>query len=192
MFKTRLLSAVKAVAIAAVVALSMGAAHSASANLVNNGGFENGYDGWSAAGGYNSPDSFYGTHSGNLAAYLGTVGGDGWLSQGLATTPGQNYNLNFWLYSDGWTTNHFVAVVDNTVLFEQWNIGSQGFTNYSFDFTAASSWTSLTFFERNDPGFLALDDVAVNANAVVPEPSTFLLLGAGLAGVAVLRRRNKK
>jgi hypothetical protein len=36
---------------------------------------------------------------------------------------------------------------------------------------------------------LVLDDVALDESTVVPEPSALLLLGAGLAGLAVLRRR---
>src|SRR4051812_31187863 len=71
-----------------------------SAQLVTNGGFEdsdvrNGYfSGWTLSGNadYTSanPNTFvFGNpHSGDLAAWLGSVGSDGFLSQSIATTPG--------------------------------------------------------------------------------------------------------
>jgi hypothetical protein len=46
---------------------------------------------------------------------------------------------------------------------------------------------TLTFAFRDDPGWMALDNVAVTQNA--PEPSSLLLLGTGVLGLAGMVRR---
>jgi PEP-CTERM motif len=51
----------------------------------------------------------------------------------------------------------------------------------------------LTILERNDPGYISLDDVTVaTAPGAAPEPSSLVLLGLGVIGligyVSVQRR----
>ena len=53
------------------------------------------------------------------------------------------------------------------------------FTPYSFGYTATSSSSLLSFDFRDDPGFVYLTDVSVNANAAVPEPTSFVAAGLG-------------
>jgi hypothetical protein len=75
---------------------------------------------------------------------------------------------------------------------------AMGWTSMGFDFTATSASELLAFvsttsgFSGNDtfPGAFgpALDNVSINA---VPEPLTLSIFGAGLAGMAALRRRRK-
>ena len=72
-------------------------------NLVTNGSFEtHSFAGWTLGG-----TDYVGAmlvdgqaEQGNYAAALGSVGWDGTISQTIATTPGQEYQLTFWLAND--------------------------------------------------------------------------------------------
>ena len=99
-------------------------------NLVVNGGFETGnYTGW-----FNSGNTSYAyiqtganfAHSGQYGAEVGPAGTLGYLSQNIATHPGNNYSISIWLNSQGGFPNEFSVTWGGNVLFVQTNIGVTG------------------------------------------------------------------
>jgi hypothetical protein len=173
-------------------------------NIVTNCGFETGNftpwtvvdpSGFTVLGGPSDAPS--GPNSGNFFADLGALGSDGTLSQTLTTVPGQTYNFAFWLASDGDTPNDFTATWDATNVFTQASIPAMPYTLFTFSETAAAPSTTITFLERNDNGFLGLDDVSVvpTGAAAAPEPGTLgscLALGLVTGGVLLARRRKAR
>jgi hypothetical protein len=191
----------KFVMVLAVLAVLV-APRPASADLLVNGSFETGtFSGWTVTGGATAVQSAgglgnYNPESGNFYAALGTVGLPlGTLAQTFATMTGDSYTLSYYLASNGTTPNEFKTVINGSTYFDQVNISPQAYTHYSYSFTATGSSSTVTFSERDDPNYLALDNVSVTQNvASVPEPSTFIVsLVGGLAfcgyGLRSVRRR---
>ncbi len=171
-------------------------------NIVTNCGFETGdFTGWTLADPTDETFvagptfSMVGVNSGNFFAALGAVGSDGSLSQTLSTVPGQTYDFGFWLASDGFLENDFTAMWGATTVLSLTDIPATPYTFFSFSETAAAASTTITFLERNDAGFLGLDDVSVvgpSSTAAAPEPGTFgscLLLGLVTGGTILTKRR---
>ena len=186
--------------------------------LVQNGGFESGnLTGWGI--GSNAPvSSSLGASSGQFAAVLGF--GDFrsvqfQLGQTIATTPGQVYRLGFdWLFSNDGDSQSLLIVatgLDPGLIFR--GINSQGhvadaFEHYSFQFTADSLLTNLSFFPTSFPRInhtaQLIDSISVMpcvpvpvdlpggtpGTNTVPEPGSVALMALGLLGVAVLRRKS--
>ncbi|MFZ0312007.1 MAG: PEP-CTERM sorting domain-containing protein [Candidatus Korobacteraceae bacterium] len=168
-------------------------------NLVTNGSFETGdFTGWTTGGNFEDTEvisgAFYdytGAQDGNFYTVMGPVGSDGTLSQTLATTAGAQYTVSFWFGSVGDNPSDFSASWDGTQLLSLTNPNTgSAWTQYTYQVTGTGSDT-LTFAFRDDPAYMALDNVSVTENSgqSVPEPSSLLLLGTGVLGLGGVVRR---
>ena len=169
-------------------------------SLIDNGGFETGdFTGWNVAADATGvePSGFagYTSHSGNFFAALGNVGGDGTIAQTITDTTGQDYVLTYFLASKADNPSDFYVQWDGVTL-----AGSavsnpdsgQDYMEYSF-LVAGTGSDTLTFFERDDPSYMALDDVALTTPvAATPLPAGLPLLATGLGGLGLLGWRRKR
>jgi len=213
---------------------SVGAGGTAHANLLTNGSFEQGtftnegsdtqtfnagattMTGWIVVGdqlswiGAANPFGLAaqdGAFFLDLTAYI-TGAPFGGVTQTIATTAGEQYELSFYLgsYTARWGGPPVSIVVSA-------NGASQTFTNSAS--TSSSTWTRETLLFTAGQGnstaitltgaagaaYIGLDDVAVvcanpetNCSGVspVPEPGSLALLGLGLAGLGLTRRRRER
>ena len=162
----------------------------------------NGVIGFTAQSGRNSVD----LTDGNGA----TPAGSG-VKQQIATTPGQVYDVSFYLgkvispngspfYSglpsvslaiNGAVTNTFMHSGSTTPA------GSINWQQFTTSFTASTSLTDIAFLNAvssNDNNFTGLDTVSVTAasSTAAPEPGSLALLALGMVGGAAARRRSRR
>ena len=178
--------------VVALVATGLGFPQWTSANLITNGGFEAGdFTGWTLSGNVSGSTLVapIAAHTGNFGALLGAIGSLNFLSQTLTTVPGTAYEITFWQLFDGGLPNEFSVSWGGTVLSDLVNHAATPYAQYTLRVVAPGPSTVLQFGSRDDPGFLRLDDVAVNS---VAEPGTLLLLASSLAGLWGIRWRRRR
>jgi hypothetical protein len=158
-------------------------------NLVTNCGFETGdFSGWTFTGSTstNGVTNFM-PHSGKFAAFLGQERSHGFLTQNVGTNA-TLYDLSFYLDNLGDATNDFTVFWNGVDIGpDLMNAAPFSYTKFSFQLAGNAGSNSLRFSFRNDDLYWFLDDVVVTS--AVTEPSSLILMGSGLLGLAGLVRR---
>ena len=210
-------SVLKTALVAAACAAACGVATSAGAAAFANGSFEQGVDpgatfvtlgngstgitGWVVGG--DSVDyigGYWNAEDGSRSVDL-SGNANGSVGQTFDTLAGHTYLVNFWLAGnpDG-GPNAKLAISSADGAQQQSNIftvtpgvntrSDMGWAAYTYEFTAATSSTTLAFASATDTPFgPALDNVSV---AAVPEPASWALMLVGFGGLGAVLRRQRR
>ncbi len=203
-------------ALAFSLALALGGSP-VQADLILNGSFENGVDingssdlvfaainpmaidDWNVfTGNLKYVGSLWWAQDGLRSLDLSGSAANGGIEQTFATSPGEVYQVSFWLAGNPvaqlpqyWekTLNVKVGIFDQDFTFNVHNktVDDMGWIEEVFLFTAQGGTSTLQFLSATGGSYgPALDNVSVTR---VPLPASLLLLASGLLGLPFLGRR---
>jgi hypothetical protein len=200
---SKILNPISLTATAAIASVALlQSAPAQAVNLINNGNFETGdFTGWDVP--ITNTFTVVGISTANSTnvAFFSAFESLDTISQTIATTPGQTYQLSYDFLSDtgepnpGGINEFQVNIINSNrtnTLFSQLNIpATPASTAYQFSFIGTGSDT-IQFGGRHDYSAFELDNVVVTAaNAATAVPEPFTVIGTFIGGTAALRMRKK-